>query len=201
MIKILLLIICTFCLQTLSAQKEVEMSIEYGVENPDLQAILMFENIGFETFNFFGEINGKYYQINVKEFKNGELINSIILFNGSESEYFKIKNDSLLFNFLSKNSKEGITIQLQGNGFSSKKLTFETSDKYGIYVLKDFLGSKRTTKIPVNKPFPILCIITPTVYKDGSASYCNVAQANVAPEKLGDEFNIPHYFVVEMQFK
>lgn len=55
--------------------------------------------------------------------------------------------------------------------------------------------------MPINEEFPILAVITSTMRKDGSSSYCEVAQSEIAPEKLGEKFNIPHYFIISMKFK
>ena len=43
--------------------------------------------------------------------------------------------------------------------------------------------------------------ITPTIHEDGSSSYCEVAQSDIAPEKLGAHFKIPHYFLITIAFK
>ncbi|WP_186434988.1 hypothetical protein [Gillisia sp. Hel_I_86] len=40
-----------------------------------------------------------------------------------------------------------------------------------------------------------------TLYNNGgSSSYCAVAQAGVPLEKLAEEFDIPHYFLIQMRF-
>lgn len=185
----------------LVAQNEIEMKAEYGVENRDLQTVLRFQNIDFETFTFNGEIINKDYRVTIKEFKNGTLTKTDTMFDSSESEYFKIKKKELTLNFLSKNEDNQLTLQIQGDGFASKKLNYETPSENGKYVQKDFLGSKTSKKVTTGNPFPILGIITPTIFDDGSSSYCEVAQADIEPEKLGERFDIPHYFLIQMQIK
>lgn len=54
--------------------------------------------------------------------------------------------------------------------------------------------------VPSENSFPLYGITTPTSYKDGSSSYCAVAQAGVPPEKLAGEFDIPHNFLIQMKF-
>jgi hypothetical protein len=34
-----------------------------------------------------------------------------------------------------------------------------------------------------------------------SASYCEVAQSGMDPEKLFDKFKIPHYYLIELTIK
>lgn len=48
--------------------------------------------------------------------------------------------------------------------------------------------------------FPLYGIIIPTLYKDGRSSYYAVAQAGVPLEKLAEEFDIPHFFLIQMKF-
>jgi hypothetical protein len=183
------------------AQNETKVKLNYGVKNKNLQAILKFENIDFETVTFKGNIQGKSYQIIVKEFKNGKNTQIDTLVNGAKSDYFRIKGDSLSFNLLTQNEQGQVIIEIKGNGFYSKKLTYRTSPRNGPapFALKDFFN-KKISKAPTNKIFPLFAIITPTYYKDGSASYCAVAQSGVKPEKLGQKFDIPHYFIIEMKF-
>jgi hypothetical protein len=84
----------------------------------------------------------------------------------------------------------------------SCKQTFELRKGKGAdYVLKDFQGDKKFVDVPLNEEFPILAIITPVKHEDGYSSYCEVAQSEVAPEKFGEKFKIPHYFVITMKFK
>ena len=69
------------------------------------------------------------------------------------------------------------------------------------YALKDFFGEKKELTINPNKKNAVFAILTPTIHPDGSGSYCEVAQSDIAPEKLGEHFKIPHYFLVTINFK
>ncbi|PKP15193.1 MAG: hypothetical protein CVU07_11030, partial [Bacteroidetes bacterium HGW-Bacteroidetes-23] len=69
------------------------------------------------------------------------------------------------------------------------------------YALKDFFGSNEEMNIELNKKTAVFAIITPTIHKDGSGSYCEVAQSSIKPEKLGEHFKIPHYFLITITFK
>lgn len=184
------------------SQKTVKMVTEYGAKNRELEEVLSFENIGLETLNFeSSEIKGKYYEINIKEYKNGKLIKSKSLFEGSDSEYFKIDSTFTSFKFFTKMENSKLKTYLKGKRFGSRQEYFDLEEGNGKYVLKDFQGSKKFLNVPLNEEFPILAIITATKHKDGSGSYCEVAQSEISPEKFGEKFNIPHYFIISMQFK
>jgi hypothetical protein len=183
-------------------QKTVKMSTGYGAKNRELEEVLSFQNIGIETLNFESdEIKGKYYEINIQEFKNGKLIKTKSLFEGSESEYFKIDSTFTSFKFFTKMENNKLKTYLKGKRFGSRQEFFNLEKGNGEYVLKDFQGSKKFLNVPLNEEFPILAIITATKHKDGSGSYCEVAQSEIAPDKFGEKFNIPHYFIISMKFK
>jgi hypothetical protein len=166
------------------AQNETKVNLNYGVKNKNLQTILRFENIDFETVTFNGNIKGKSYQIIVKEFKNGKNTQIDTLVNGAKSDYFRIKKDSLSFKLLTQNEQGQVIIEIRGKGFYSKRLVYQTSPRNGPFpfALKDFFN-KKTSHAPTNKIFPLFAIITPTYHKDGSASYCAVARSGVKPKK------------------
>ena len=200
--KRVMLFAILFAFQLNYSQKTVKMTTEYGAKNRELQEVLSFENIGLETLNFeSNEIKGKYYEINIKEFKNGKLIKTKSLFEGNDSEYFIIDSTFTSFKFFTKMENNKLKTFLKGNRFGSRQEFFDLEDGNGKYVLKDFQGSKKFLNVPLNEEFPILAIITATKHKDGSGSYCEVAQSEIAPEKFGEKFNIPHYFIISMKFK
>lgn len=183
------------------AQEQVEMSIEPGVENPELQMLMDFENIGYSELQFEGSpLKDNFYVLRIKEFQDGEMISSSVLFDETGNDYFKIDSTYTTFRFLSKIDQEELKLWIRGNRFGSKQSFFELNPTNGRYVVKDFLGRERTLKVPTDDPFYIFAIITPNRNADGSKSYCKVAQSEIEPELFGQEFNIPHYFLIEMEF-
>ena len=200
--KKIMLFALLFVFQLNYSQKTVKMTTEYGAKNRELQEVLNFENIGLETLNFeSNEIKGKYYEININEFKNGKLIKTKSLFKGNDSEYFIIDSTFTSFKFFTKMENNKLKTFLKGKRFGSRQEFFDLEDGNGTYVLKNFQGVKKFLNVPLNEEFPILAIITATKHKDGSGSYCEVAQSEIAPEKFGEKFNIPHYFIISMKFK
>lgn len=70
------------------------MTNSYGSENTEIQSLMDFENIYMEQLNFESEnLNGKYYKIDIEEYKDGKQIQISLLFDGIESEYFKINSN------------------------------------------------------------------------------------------------------------
>ncbi|MGY5847392.1 hypothetical protein ACW6QP_08220 [Salegentibacter sp. HM20] len=195
---IILLITLLFSISNAIAQEKVLMNIDYSTDSQDLQTILRFEQINLAKFNFSGNLKGKDYTIKINEYEKGELVKTDTIFYSSEDDYFKIKKDTLKLIFITKNTNEELIFQLNGNGFSSPKRNYDISESNGRYAYKDFLGSEDSKSFDTNSSFPLFTIITPTVYKDGSKSYCRVAQSGIKPENLGKEFDIPHYFVATM---
>jgi len=183
------------------AQDPIKMTNAYGAENKEIQELIDFENIFIEQLNFEGDsLKGKYYQINLEEFINGKLVKTSILFDGSETDYFKIDTNKETLKFFFKLSDGKLKTYIRGKKFGSKKSYFKLKSNPDKYALKDFFGSKEELNIDLNKKNAVFAIITPTIHKDGSGSYCEVAQSNINPEKLGEHFKILHYFLITITF-
>lgn len=199
-IKILLLLL--IFTNILFAQNTVKMTNNYGSESSEIQDIIDFENIYIEKLNFEGlSIKGKSFIISLEEYKTGKLENTSILFNGAESNYFKIGSDKESLKFLFKMTDGKLKTYIRGQRFGSKKSFFKLYEASEKYALKDFFGSRSELNLDIDKKNAVFAIITPTIHKDGSGSYCEVAQSNIAPEKLGEHFKIPHYFIINIEFK
>ncbi|WP_433834312.1 hypothetical protein [Flavobacterium anhuiense] len=184
------------------AQNNIKVTTNYGSKNAEIQNLIDFEKIYFEQFNFEGKyLKGKQYVINLQEFADGKLINTSLLFDGREADFFKIKSNKESLTFLFKVADGKLKTSIRGVKFGSKKSYFDLKSDSDDYTLKDFFGNKTELNIDSNQETPILTIITPTKHPDGSASYCEVVQSDVKPENLGTHFKIPHYFLVTIQFK
>lgn len=184
------------------SQNTIKMTYKYGSDNGEIQDIIDFENIYIETLNFEGDLlNGKNYQINLEEYKNGKLTSKNLLFDSSESDYFKLNSNSLSLKFFFKMSDGKLKTYIRSNLFGTKKSYFNLMNDPDKYALKDFFGEKKEVTINPNKKNAVFAILTPTIHPDGSGSYCEVAQSDIAPEKLGEHFKIPHYFLVTINFK
>lgn len=178
------------------------MTANYGSNNREIQDILDFENIYFETLNFESPLlKNSNYEINIEEYKDGKLISTNLLFNSSESDYFKINSNTESLKFFYKMSDGKLKTFIRGKKFSTKKSYFNLVGDPDKYSLKDFFADKNELTIELNKKNTIFAIITPTIHPDGSGSYCQVVQLDIAPEKLGEHFKIPHHFLITIIFK
>ena len=201
-LKFNLLVLLVIISNSVFSQKTVKMTCNYGSNNKDIQELTDFEGIYIEQLNFEGEnLNGKSYIIKIIEFKEGKKINSSTLFDGTESDYFKINSDSVSLKFFFKLNNGELKVQIRGNNFLSKKSYFKLYDDAYEYALKDFFYNKSELNIYLSKTNAVFAIITPSIHKDGSGSYCQVVQTDVTPEELGTHFKIPHYFIVTIEFK
>jgi len=184
------------------AQNTIKVTNNYGSENTDIQNLIDFENIYFEQLNFEGkDLEGKQYLISIQEFKDGKLIKKSVLFDGSDSDYFKIKTDKESLKFLFKMTDGKLKTYIRGKKFGSKKSYFNLKSDSDQYALKDFFGSNKELNIDSKQETAIFAIITPTKHANGYSSYCEVVQSDIKPENLGTHFKIPHYFLVTIQFK
>jgi hypothetical protein len=184
------------------AQNTIKVTNNYGSENREIQDLIDFENIYIEKLNFESEIiKGKSFKISLEEYKSGKLTNTSILFDGSKSDYFKIDSDKESLKFFFRMTDGKLKTYIRGQKFGSKKSYFKLLNDSDQYALKDFFGSKSELNLDINKKHAIFAIITPTIHKDGSGSYCEVAQSNIEPENFGEHFKIPHYFIITIEFK
>ncbi len=182
-------------------ESAIEVRIYNSLENEDLQTLFDFENINQSEFSFSGEfIKGKFYVVRVKEFLNGEIINTETLFDERGTEFFRVDSTQTSFKLLTKVDKNEIKVWIRGNRFGSKQSYFPTIQGNGKYVAKDFFGAKKVLKENSKEPFHLMSVITPNRSEDGSGSYCRVAQSEIDPEDFGKVFNIPHYFLIEIEF-
>ncbi len=179
------------------------MISEFGSKNNEINSLLLFQDIGVEKLSFeSSDILGKFYEIKLKEYKKGKLVNIKKLFDLEVVDFLKIDTTYTSFKFFNKIEGNKIEVFIQSPKMYGEKSTFKIrKGKSQEYILKDFQGIKGFINVPINKEFPILAIITPTKNKDGSSSYCEVAQSEVLPENFWETFAIPHYFVITLKFK
>lgn len=186
------------------SQKTVKMNIEYGSKNEDISSLMTIQNIETEKISFESpELLGKYYEINLREYKKGKLIKSENLFDLALAEHLIIQTGFTSFKFFSKIEGDKMTLFVESESMmSSRSKVYKLKRGKGrSYLLKDFIGNEEFTNVSLNEEFPILAIITPIEKGNGVSSYCEVSQSDVSPDKYWEKFEIPHYFVISMKFK
>jgi hypothetical protein len=191
-------------LKTMDSSKssDIKMRSEYGSDNPDLLSVLQFEDIGLSKMIFTGkDLTDKDFQITVKEFTNGKLAKQEVVFDSKEAEQFKIKSDKFMFKILTKTTAAHTAkFDFQFNGFSTGR-EYKIGENFKGFAQKDFIGSRKEIAIPLNADTYILTYMMPFAGKDGSTSYCKVAQSGINPEEFGNKYAIPTYFLIDIKFQ
>jgi len=184
-------------------QTSATIETGHGLNFTDLQHILYFEGISLEKFTIKSDsLNGKNYQVIVKEFMQGKLVKTDTVFNSKEDDYFRIKADSLSFAVLTKMSDLNyFKIQFQFNGFSSDRKYTVLPAERDKFALKSFFGSKSELPVNLKGSTYFLAYMMPYVRANKSEAYCEVAQSGTNPEKLYDTYKIPHYYLIAIRFE
>lgn len=197
----ILLFTSILCHTTCNAQDSLKITLQDVVTDSQLQTYFEFEDISFNKLIFTGNLlKEKQYIIRLKEYKKGKLTHNHTLFSGEGTEYFRIKTDTLQFKLLSKITKDELTVWIRGNGFSTKRTIVSIDNANNDLAFQSYIDSYKPF-ITANTKAYLFSFITPKRNKDGSGSWCDVTGSDVNPEELYKEFEIPHYFLVEIEFK
>ncbi len=198
---ILILLSVLLAVSTAVAQSDIKLRVNYGTDDEDLMSVLYFESIGLGKMTFTGDdLKNKDFQISIKKVVNGKSQKAELVFDSKEDEYFKIKSNKFSFRVLTKvTSTNTAKFYFQFNGFSKEK-EYKLAVNQKEFALKSFLGSVPEVSIPLIKNTYILTYMMPYEKKDGSKTYCEVAQSGVSSEELGKIYPIPVYFLIDIRF-
>ncbi|SFG17802.1 hypothetical protein [Prevotella sp. KH2C16] len=200
--RVLFILLLTWTTVFAWAGDTIRLQLRDGVADKELQEVLFFENIFVEQVDFSGSgLRGKSYAVTLDEFKEGRLVASSVLFDGTEDDIFRVKNDGASLRFFFKIAGQKLKVSLHGSFFSSKTKYFGLDADTDSYTVKDFFGRSEEMQVGLHERRALFAVITPTRHVDGTASYCEVVQSGVRPEQLGDYFHIPHYFLVSIEFR
>ena len=193
-----LLVVVIVLKTSFSFAQDFEFKADYNVLNKSMiQNFFNFERINFSQNTITSNIiKNKNYLINLKEYKNGQIIKTTCLVKSDNQSYAIIDSTKFNFNILGKRIGDNFEIELFFKRFSTKKYDLKLISKFkNDYILKEIELKQGDLKL--SKPFIFLLLTTPEYFKDGSASWCEVA-ANETPEKIYEKNKIPHFFVFEM---
>lgn len=200
--KLLLLSLLMFGTYYANGQSMIKVKRHDNVVDKHIQEIMDFESLFIEQLDFEGEgLRNKSYIVTLDEFDKGEKVRSSILFDGTEDEIFKIRENKTSLKFFLKTADEKLKVAIRGSFFASRKMYFPLKMETDIYTVKDFFGEKEELLILSDKVGILFAIITPAIRPDGSGTYCDVVQSDIKPEKWYEHFKIPHYFVIRIRFK
>lgn len=167
-----------------------------------MESLLKFQNIESYDLKVEGDsLTGKSYELRFKQFQKGKKQADWVLIDSAElGDLGKIKAGELSFKILSQTQEGKSKIEVQFPRFNSSK-TFKPVKSEFDYVMKDFLGGVNQMPLDAKKENYFLAYLLPTEHKDGSASYCEVAQSGLDPETLYEKFKVPNYYLVSIRFK
>lgn len=200
--KTLLFVVLFFA--TIAFSQTLKITQNYGSSNPEIQELMDFQKIYVENFNIENpELRNKNWEINISEYVEGKLTSKTKLGDTSEADFLKIRYSPFAIKMFTQIKNGYLTINGKFYNYNTKTLHLKLSEKSkeDDYILRDFFSMKLVLEYPIQEEFPLFAIITPTIHKDGSSSYCEVVQSDIKPEKLGEHFKIPHYFLVTMKIK
>jgi len=181
--------------------QEMVVSREYGSKDDFVNQLMDFQEIAVEGLTFKSkDLLGKFPIVRIREFKDGVQIKTdTLLF---PEKYTKIGTEEYSLRFFSRLDSENNKLYtfIRGKSFSSGKKTFALQpDKLG-YAWKDLFGSEDKISLDLSAENTVFLITTPHYVGDGFYSYCEIAQSEVVPEDLGKHFQVPHYFLISIQF-
>lgn len=162
--------------------------------------VLRFQNIQFAKASLNGNhLWGKEFKIFIRDFQHGKLHASYEVFNSREDEFFKVKEEQLSFSVLAQRTPhQTVKIDIRFLGFGISK-EFAVSADQKDFALKSFQSAPHSLALPIGKSVPFFGFFMPYRDKSGASYYGDVVQPGVAPEELGKKFNLPRYFLIDMQ--
>ncbi|MFC0351898.1 hypothetical protein [Undibacterium danionis] len=184
-----------------SAQSNIKLSAANGVENEDLMNVLRFQGINYTKVKFSGtDLWGKNFKIFLRDFHQNKLVKTYEIFDSTEDEFFKIKEQEFGFNVLvQRTSSNKAKFDFRFLGFGVVKEIVLDSDQKD-FMLKSLQTENSETNISLNKNQTILSFMMPYQSKNGILKYVDVNQAGSTPEELGKKFKIPRYFLIDIRF-
>lgn len=183
------------------AQSNIKLSASNGVENEDLMNVLRFQGINYTKVKFSGtDLWGKNFKIFLRDFNQDKLVKTYEIFDSTEDEFFKIKEQEFSFNVLvQRTGSNKAKFDFRFLGFGAVK-EIALNNNHKDFMLKSLQTDNSETAIVLNKTQTILSFMMPYQSKNGVIKYVDVNQAGMSPEELGKKFKIPRYFLIDIRF-
>jgi len=203
--NLILLVVAFICFSTLNAQKnDIKLQTKYGSDNKELHDLLRFQEVETIKLTFTGEdLKGKNYRLLVKEYTNGSLAKSDTIMDSSRFDYIPGISDSIFeFKYYVKTQTNNtIKMNFMFDRFSTPKL-YDIKASNDKYALHDFLKTTDPMSIQANTKTLIMGYFLPYIDEEtGWKKYCDVSGSEHKPEDWGTAFNIPNYYLIEIEFE
>lgn len=168
-------------------------------DNKEIADIMRFNEMEYYTVKLSGSsIKGKNYYIAIKEVWNGKIKNTDTIFTSKQEGFSRFKPEKDTLSFRVATTKKGdkkLRMDFYFDGFGlSREYKCTKSNNYS---LRD---SGTRIAIEPNLPFYAFAYTLPIEYENGNSSWCAVDASAKDMEKWGQELNIKHYLLVEMNF-
>jgi hypothetical protein len=198
-----LVAVALISLSSITAQQDVRLKTDYGSDNKELQELMRFQGIEKIRLRFEGaHLKGKHYAFVIKEFTNGRLAQVDTLAASAKDAYIQpVQSNTFKVDVMVQTRLDHtVKFYARFDRFSVHKI-YDIEKPEDAYALHDFLGPKDSYEVPLETATYVLGYFLPYVDKDtGWKKYCEVSGSKYAPEDWGKAFDIPNYFLVEVQF-
>ena len=180
---------------------EIIMLRDYSNVDSDLRDIINLLGVEYLKMDFVGEgLKGKSYHLITYEIWNGEITDTTTVINSMDFpiNLQRINEDSFQIRVSSKLTDENklkMLFRFPGVGIP-KEFDAVQSEYYSLR----FATQQAETKIQPGENFFALTYILPYEV-NGTKQYCTVDQSGDNILGWGEEFDLEHYLVFEMQFK
>lgn len=171
------------------------------LENDDLMNLYRFQNIQIAKVKFTGKgLWGKNFKLYVQEVVDGKPQRKQAIFDSSEDDFFKIKEQEFTFNVLAQRTplnKVRFDFRFLGYGFT-KEFTVKVDQQD--FVLKSAQDGEDELEVKAGREFNFLSFIMPYKSQHGSLRYSTFEPLSVRPDAMGKKFGIPRYFLMQIEF-
>lgn len=182
------------------AQSSIKLSTSEETNNEDLTYVMQLQDIQFSKIRLNGtDLIGKNFQIFLRDYSQGKLIKSHLIFDSKEEGLFTIKEKEFGFSVLTKKiAPTKMRIDFRFIGFSVTKI-LDIKKEHQDFVLKNFQNNLDGIEIPLHANISFLALLMPYQLPNKSMRYIDAALTDLKPEEFGRTFNVPRYFLLDIK--
>lgn len=182
------------------AQSSIKLSTSEETNNEDLTYVMQLQDIQFSKIRLNGtDLIGKNFQIFLRDYSQGKLIKSHLIFDSKEEGLFTIKEKEFGFSVLTKKiALTKMRIDFRFIGFSVTKI-LDIKKEHQDFVLKNFQNNLDGIEIPLHANTSFLALLMPYQLPNKSMRYIDAALTDLKPEEFGRTFNVPRYFLLDIK--
>lgn len=196
------LFLCTLILpiSNVLAQSTIKLSVIEGSNNEDLTHVMQLQDIQLSKIKLDGsDLIGKNFQLFLRDYSQGKLVKSHLIFDSKEDGVFTIKEKEFGFSVLAKKiAPTKMRIDFRFVGFSVTKIV-DIQKEHQDFILKNFQDNLDGINIPLHTNQSFLVLLMPYQLSNKSMRYIDTALTDLKPEEFGRTFNVPQYFLLDIK--